>query len=169
MDQVELLTAIIEASIALIGFSGLVVVLGRRSSGEWFAGDKRRLTVLLGIGFASLACTLVSLTFVSTGLSQTTVWALSSLVWLILVLPLAGWIIRMVLYSPRDSELEREPLRRWAYYFGIGLGVTAATAGVQAVNAAFLTEFWPFFLGLVVLLLLGVVQFIRLLWFGLFQ
>jgi hypothetical protein len=34
MDQVELLTAIIEASVALIGFSGLVIALGRRSSGE---------------------------------------------------------------------------------------------------------------------------------------
>jgi hypothetical protein len=35
MEPVELLTAIIEASVALLGFSGLVVALGRRASGEW--------------------------------------------------------------------------------------------------------------------------------------
>jgi hypothetical protein len=144
-------------------------VLGRRSSGEWFASDQLRLINLLGVGFILLVCTLVSLVFVSAGFSHSAVWALSSLVWLILVLPFAVWSVRRTIQLRRGSQPPREPVRIWAYYAGISLGIVVATAGVQVVNAGFLTEFWPFFLGLVVLLILGVVQFARLLWFGLFQ
>jgi len=169
MDHVELLTAIIEASIALIGFSGVVVALGPRSSGEWFTGDRLRLTNLLGLGFILLACTVVGLIFVSAGLAQ--VWTLSSLAWLLLVLPFAGWSIRRTYQLRREPRSPRsEPVRRWTpYYFRVALGVVLATAGLQAANAALLAEFWAFFVGLAVLLLLGVTQFIRLLWFGLFE
>jgi hypothetical protein len=168
VDQVELLTAIIEVSIALIGFSGLVVILGRRSSGEWVTGDRLRLIVLLGLGFISFACALVALTFVSSGLSHSAAWAFSSLVWLIFSVPFLVFIVSKVFSPEAGSELDREPFRRWAWYFGVGLGVFVTTAGLQVANAAFLLAFWPFFLGLVVLLILGVVQFFRLLWFGLF-
>ena len=47
--------------------------------------------------------------------------------------------------------------------------VVAATAAIQVANAIFLQEFWPFFLGLAVLLIIGVTQFFRRLWFGLFR
>lgn len=47
--------------------------------------------------------------------------------------------------------------------------VVAATAAIQVANAILLQEFWPLFLGLAVLLIVGVTQFFRLLWFGLFR
>jgi len=168
MDPTELLTAMVEASIALMGFSGLVVVLGRRSSGEWFPGDQTRLINLLGIGFVLLACTLGALILASAGLRDATVWALSSVVWLTVSLPYAVWLSRRVVWVPPEPPAPREPAKRWAPYFGGGLAAYVATAGLQVANAAFLAEFWPFLLGLAVLLIFGVTQFIRLLWFGLF-
>jgi hypothetical protein len=56
----------------------------------------------------------------------------------------------------------------WTYR-DVLIAVVAAAAVAQMANAAYLAEFWPFFLGLAVLLIIGVTQFFRLLWFGLFR
>ena len=162
MDQVELLTAIIEASVALIGFSGLVIALGRRSSGEWSVIDKTRFTNLLTTGFISLACALIALILLSAGLSHAIVWSSSSVVWVVLVMPVVMWTVSRMVRNPEEATLS------WSYT-GVSLAVLGATAAVQVANAAYLAEFWPFFLGLAVVLLIGITLFFRLLWFGLFR
>ena len=162
MDQVELLTAIIEASVALIGFSGLVIALGRRASGEWSPAEKLRLRLLLGIGVILLACTLLALTLLSAELSHAVVWALSSVALVVLVLPFAVWAFIGSFRVAEDDTVT-------GTYRVVAAAVVAATAAVQVANAAYLVEFWPFFLALAVLLILGVTQFVRLLWFGLFR
>jgi hypothetical protein len=162
MDQVELLTAIIEASIGLIGFSGLVIALGRRASGEWSPGDKLRLVNLLATGVIVLACTLVSLILLSAGVPQTTAWASSSVAWVILVLPFSVWAIPQVI---RGYD---RPTASWTY-LGTMFAIVIATIGIQVANAACFAAFWLFALGLAVALLVGVTLFLRLLWFGLFR
>ena len=162
MEPVELLTAIIEASVALIGFSGLVVALGRRASGEWSPVEKIRLINLLAGGVILLACTLLALTLLSSGLSHAVVWTLASVAFTVLVLPLLVWAIS------RSFRVVEDPTVGWTYTI-VGGSVVAATAASQVANAIFLQEFWPFFLALAVLLILGVTQFVRLLWFGLFR
>ena len=162
MEPVELLTAIIEASVALIGFSGLVIALGRRSSGEWSPLEKLRLVNLLGVGVILLGCTLLALILLSAGLSHAVVWALSSVAWVVLVLPFAVWA-----FSRAPRVVEDDTVTSM-YRVVVG-AVVAATAAIQVANAIVLQEFWPFFLGLAVLLILGVTQFFRLLWFGLFR
>jgi len=162
MDQVELLTAFIEASIALLGFSGLVIALGGRASGEWSLVEKLRLVNLLGTGVILLGCTLLALTLLSAGLSQDVVWALSSVAWVVLVLPFTAWAIS------RGSRLAEDRTVGLTYRVVVS-GVVLATAATQLANATFLQEFWPFFLALAVILILGVTQFFRLLWFGLFR
>jgi predicted MFS family arabinose efflux permease len=163
MDPIEFLTAIIEASIALIGFSGLVVVLGRRPSGEWSSADRTRLTLLLATGFVVLACTLLALVLLSAGLSHAVVWAWSSIVWVVLVMPVALWVVSRVVREPAEST------GRPSYYSVANFALIAAAAAVQVANAAYLAESWPFLLALAVLLLTGVVAFFRLLWFGIFR
>jgi hypothetical protein len=162
MDQVELLTALIEPSIALLGFSGLVAALGRRSSGEWSPVEKLRLINLLAMGVTVLACALLALTLLSAGLSQTAVCPLSSVAWVVLVLPFAVWTFSRTLRMPEYRTASRA-------FLNVVIAVVAATAAIQVANAIFLQEFWPFFLGLAVLLIIGVTQFFRLLWFGLFR
>jgi hypothetical protein len=162
MDAVELLTAIIEASIALIGFSGLVIALGRRSSGEWLPVEKLRLGLLLGVGVILLGCTLLALTLLSAGLSHAVVWAMSSVAFAALVLPFTVWAVSGAFGLAEDRIVV-------GTYRVVAVGVAIATAAIQVVNAIFLQEFWPFFLALAILLILGVTQFFRLLWFGLFR
>jgi hypothetical protein len=162
MDQVELLTAIIEASVALIGFSGLVVALGRRASGEWSPVEKLRLINLLGTGVILLGCTLLALTLLSAGLSHAVVWALSSVAWVVLVLPFLVWAFSRASRVAADDTVTRT-------YRVVVAAVVAVTAAIQVANAIFLQEFWCFFLALAAILILGVTQFFRLLWFGLFR
>jgi len=162
MDQVELLTAIIEASVALLGFSGLVIALGRRSSGEWSPVEKLRLFNLLGTGVMLLGCTLLALTLFSAGLSQDVVWALSSVAWVVIFPPYLVWALT------RASRMEEDDTITVMYRMVVG-AVVAVTATIQLANAASLRDFWPFFLALAAILVLGVSQFLRLLWFGLFR
>jgi hypothetical protein len=162
MDQVELLTAMIEASVALIGFSGLVIALGRRASGEWSPTEKLRLTLLLGVGVILLGCTLLALTLLSAGLSQAVVWALSSVAFAFLELPFVVWALSSWLRLAEDRTVGLT-------YRSVSVGVAVVAAVIQLANAFFLQEFWPFFLALAILLILGVTQFFRLLWFGLFR
>jgi hypothetical protein len=162
VDPVELLTAIIEASIALIGFSGLVIVLGPRFSGDWELIDKDRLVLLLALGMIALACTLFSLVLLAAGFSHARVWALSSVAWVVLVLPFAVWSVRRVIQTPD------QPTRGWTYV-GVSVFAVIANLAVQVATAAYFAAFWPLFLALAVSLILGVMQFVRLLWFGLFR
>jgi hypothetical protein len=162
VEPVELLTAVIEASIALIGFSGLVIVLGHRSLGEWTVGDKLRLTTLLATGFIPLATTLIALILLSAGISDAVVWASSSAVWVVLLVPFAVWAFASA------TRMPEEPTRSWSYIGGI-LALTTAAAALQVANAVYITQFWPLFLALAVSLLIGITLFFRLLWFGLFR
>jgi hypothetical protein len=162
MESVELLTAMIEASVALLGFSGLVIALGRRSSGEWSPVEKLRLRLLLGVGVILLGCTLLALILLSAGLSDAVAWTFSSVAWVALVLPFTVWAFSR---APRVAEGDTV----MSMYRVVVGAVVAATAAIQAANAIVLQELWPFFLGLAVLLILGVTQFFRLLWFGLFR
>ena len=162
MDQVELLTAIIEASIALIGFSGLVIALGHRASGEWLPLEKLRLTTLLSGGVVLLGCAVLALTLLSAGLPQSTAWTVSSVTWAVLVVPSTAWGISRGYRMPEDRTAGLT-------YRVVVSAVVVALATIQVANVISLQEFWPFFLALGATLILGVTQFIRLLWFGLFQ
>jgi hypothetical protein len=148
MDQVELLTAIIEASVALLGFSGLVIALGRRSSGEWSPVEKLRLINLLGTGVMLLGCTLLALTLLSAGLSQDVVWALSSVGWVVIFPPYLVWALSRV------SRMEKDDTITVTYRVVVG-AVVAVTATIQLANAASLQDFWPFFLALAAILVLA--------------
>jgi hypothetical protein len=162
VDQVEILTAMIEASIALLGFSGLVIILGRHASGEWLPIEKLRLSMLLGIGVILLASTLLALTLLSAGLSHSAVWSLSGVVWVFLVVPFTAWGVT------RGYRLAEDPTVGLTYRVVAG-GVMAAMSAIQVANATSLQEFWPFFAALAVTLIIGVTQFFRLLWYGLFR
>lgn len=162
MDQVQLLTAVIEASIALLGFSGLVIAVGRRASGEWSPVEKLRLTLLLGVGLLLLACTILALTLLSAQLSQAAVWALSSAAWVVFGLPIFVWAFSSAL------RLIDSPSVAARYRNGVAAVAVALTA-IQVTNAISLQEFWPFFAALGVTLIVGVTQFLRLFWFGLFR
>jgi hypothetical protein len=72
VEPSDALVATIEASIALAGFSGIVVVLGSRSEGEWQSHEDLRLTNLLGASFQAFLVSLLGILLLSAQLPAAT-------------------------------------------------------------------------------------------------
>ena len=150
----ETLSLISELAIALAGFSGIVVVLGRRA-GQLGPVDKRRLDNLFLHAALALATSLLALTLLHTSIQDTTVWRVTS----------AAWALPFPFVLVRDWRRVRaaggpESPRMFA---------AAYTAGVlafllQVANSAFLYSGWPLFAALCLNLLLGFQQFVALLY-----
>lgn len=158
MEPSDALTAIIEASIALAGFSGIVVAVGRRSEGEWRPQEDLRLVNLLVSSFTALLVALLGVLLLLTSLPPTTSWRLCSVAWLIAVAVHSGWIVS------RSQRLGDEGLRHTHpgfYWFAVGL--TLGVAALQAVNVVWLRAFWPVFAGIATNMVLAARQFLVLL------
>ena len=162
MDAVEFLTAIVEASVGLLGFTGVVVALGRDSDSSWSAPERTRMINLLGWGAATLGSALFSLALMSAELEPQLVWRLSSLIWLAYAAPFATWQFARI-FRGRPYGFSTLVFIVAAYSFII------ATAVLQLGNITQWSTFWPHFSALAVGLGIGASQFIRLLWFRVFE
>jgi hypothetical protein len=154
----DALIATIEASMALAGFSGIVVVLGRRSQGEWRPQEELRLVNLLANSFTALLASLTGVLLLSTELARDVTWALCSLGWFVAVALHSGWVvIRSRTLGDDDLRKSSPPI------FWLASAVSVGALALQLVNVAWLREFWPFFAGIVTSLVLGARQFVVLL------
>ena len=160
MNPVEFLTAIVEASVGLLGFTGVVVAMGR-DSGSSSAVDRTRMMNLLGWSSMTLGSALISLTLVSAELQPQLVWRASSLTWLACGVPFATWqSVRILRGRPYDSSV--------VFYLVAVYGFMIAAGMLQLGNVALWSAFWPHFFALAVGLGLGLSQFIRFFWVRLF-
>ena len=165
MDPVDFLTVIVEASVGLLGFTGVVVTFGRGSESAWSARERFRLANLLGWGAIALASALLSLALLSAELQPPMLWRISSLGWLVLATPFTIWVTRWRYPAWRDS-MPRTGFP-WVYFIASVLAFTIV-ALLQLVNAALWNSFWPHFSALAATFGLGAIQFVRLVWYKLF-
>lgn len=94
MENTQTSQTIAEVAIALAGFSGIVAVLGQRSSGEWSPTERLRLRLLLE---ASLLVVFLSFlpSLMLRGTSASAAWRVSSGVCgLVHLLPMASFFLR---------------------------------------------------------------------------
>ncbi len=161
MDPVDFLTVIVEASVGLLGFTGVVVSFRRGSESPWSARERARLVTLLGWGTIPLASALLSLALLSAELQPRMLWRISSLGWLVFFAPFTTWYMIWVLRTGRLKTFS------WVYFLTNVLIVTVVVA-LQLVNVAHWNRFWPHFSALAVTLGLATGQFVRLIWFKLF-
>jgi hypothetical protein len=158
MDAVEFLTAIVEASVGLLGFTGVVVALGRSPGSSWSAPDRTRIINLLGWGAITLGSALLSLALISAELQPELVWHVSSLAWLACAVAFITWIsVRVFQDRPYPFSV--------VVYIVITYTSIIIAAVLQLGNVAQWSAFWPHFSALAVGLGLGLSQFIRFLWF----
>ena len=75
MNEIEILTAIAEIAVALLGFAAIVSVFQARD--ESWAGDGRFWT-MLQFGFATFAFALIPIPLLASGIADPTSWAASS-------------------------------------------------------------------------------------------
>jgi len=71
------LGSVIEAAIALVGFSGFVAAVGRRGAGHWSPVDQVRLQILLTAGGAALSFAFLPFTMVD-AIDPSLVWRICS-------------------------------------------------------------------------------------------
>ena len=158
MDPGDALASMIEASMALAGFSGIVVVLGRRGQGEWQPQEDLRLVNLLANSLTALLAALLGVLLLTTRLAPSIAWLVCSAVWLVAAGLHSAWIVG------RSRALREQALRRTnPLFFWFGSALSAVALALQLVNIAWLREFWPFFAGLLTSLALGARQFVVLL------
>ena len=160
MDAVGFLTAIVEASVGLLGFTGVVVALGRNPGSSWSAPDRTRMMNLLGWGAITLASALLSLALISAELQPELVWRVSSLAWLACAVAFVAWMFVRIRRG--------RPYRPSAVVVVVTYSSIVVAAVLQLGNVAQWNAFWPHFSALAVGLGIGLSQFIRFLWFRMF-
>ena len=159
MEPTDALFNVIEASLALAGFAGIVTALDQRSAGHWRRDDRDRIINLLMATLFAFVSSLLALTLIYADVAS--VWRVSSaaLTFILLV-----WVVVSglgVLRARQDPAVSVST----SYLATIYLSVAASIA-LQFANLLRFDAFWPYFAGLAVLLCIGASQFARLLWFG---
>ncbi|MAE93550.1 MAG: hypothetical protein CL910_02710 [Deltaproteobacteria bacterium] len=161
MEPGDALIAAIEASIALAGFSGLVVVLGRRSQGEWLPQEELRLLNLLGASFQAFLISFLAVLLLSTNLPPSATWVSCSVVWSLATASHTGWVFARRRQLGDADLAKTNPVMFWS----IG-GLVLVVILLQIANIASIREFWPVLAGIIMNLALGARQFTHLLLSG---
>jgi hypothetical protein len=158
LDPVGTLILVVEASVALAGFSGVVVALGDRAVGDWSKYERTRLTNLLTASFVALFLSLGAIALLHAGVSDSLTWRLASLSWSPIAQGAALVAVRRFLRTP-----ETEPGRPGRTVFLIIQISVSAVVLLQLFNAVVLAEFWPFLVALIETFGLACYSFVRLL------
>jgi hypothetical protein len=151
----DVLTLIVEICIAIAGFSGIVVILGRRPAGEWSAVDRLRLHGLLNASFAPTAMSGLALILLASEVPAHEVWRISSAVYALLFV--VFWTKGMRTAMRLDpQETSRVQI--------ISVGISGASVVlILTANAIYLHAFWAFAIGLTYHVALALFNFVGVL------
>ena len=151
MENVGTLHTVAQIAIALIGFSGIVIVFGSRSA-TWTAEESMRLYALLAPSFTALLCSFVPILLAIEISNSDAVWRLSNAVLGVLHTANLGWFL----------------INRWGAKATIGqrvngvFGMIVIAAHALAALALIPWYEFVFILGLLQQLYIGVHNFLLL-------
>jgi hypothetical protein len=157
-DPVETLIVLVEAAVAIAGFSGVVIVFGRRATGEWSRIERARLLNLLLMSFSVLFLSLLTLVLLHAGTAPATTWRIGSGTWSVIAIQRIAVTIRNYARIPQE-----DPERPGIMVPTSLLGVSAIVVLLSLGNVIALKEFWPFLAALVWLFGLACYSFAQLL------
>lgn len=160
MEAEGILTVLAEVSIAITGFSGIIVALDR-SEEPWSTLDKVRLSMLLQVSISCVIWSLVPILLHVGDVSADSIWLWSSGLWLGYIGVALGYRLRRLPgFVAQDEDSADSPA--W-WILALMLAVIALSMVVQAVNVVWLMAPWPHVLTLMLGLLISCVFFVRLL------
>jgi hypothetical protein len=159
VDQFEALIGAGQLGVAISGFAGVVFALSKREAIS-LPENRLRMTTLFETGLAACLFSLIPQLFWGL-LSAPNVWALSSAVWVLHGLFAMGRMI-MRLRHARSQDPELQGRVSPAFAVALLAGGFAVLL-IQVVNVVTWQGFHAYFLGLVYLLVIAVVSFVRLL------
>ena len=156
MEPTELLYLIVEASLALAGFAGVVNALSRRARSGMPAMTRLRLVNLLATAFAALFLSLLALGLHAMGVDPPKVWRIVSAVGLPPMVFFALLSVRRVVAAFGAARARRsKPL----YVVNVPVLLVCI---LQLWNTLAGGLFWPFFLFVVTLFAIGSWSFVHL-------
>lgn len=158
MNSVESLYLIVEASLALAGFAGVVTVLSKRGVSDLAPLHRLNLVNLLATSFAALFLSLAAMVLLAAGVAEPLVWQAISLTGLLLTVYFSFRSLRTIIAAQPRERRGRGPLTLWV----VNLPLLPVCL-VQVWNVVGLGEFWPVLLLLVALFAIGCMSFVRLL------
>jgi len=146
-----------QVAVTLAGFAGVVVVFRPNSIHQWSSLDKFRLRLLLNNSIFPLAYSVVGILLLTIKPPPESIWRWCSGVAVACQVPFA---IMNFTEARRLTRAEFKGVSKMLFFplFTIG----TMTILLQLYNMAVLNWFWPFFAGIVVHLIAGMLQFMRL-------
>ena len=157
MEPENILILFAELAIAIVGFSGIVAVLGQRAIGSWSASDIGRIGVMLVAAFRTLFAALLPFVFISFLLSDHQVWMYSSG-----IVGIVGAGLMIMLLSVAPSVTADRYHRAWfqrsaAILSLVGIGINLMNAG----GIVFDRTFGPYLLSLMIGFTVSCMYFVR--------
>jgi hypothetical protein len=137
-DPIGTLNILVEAAVAIAGFSGVVVVFGRRATGEWSPVERGRIRNLLVTSFTVLFLSLATLLLLHAGIASETTWRVGSAIWTVIAAH------QVILVLRRYHTVRDDPQRASTVAVVLMTGVTLIIITLNIGNALALSQFWPF-------------------------
>jgi hypothetical protein len=162
MENAETLRLVAELAIGVLGFSGVVAVLGRRGAGEWAPIDRVRFLTMVHAAALVLTLALLPFPFHSAGLASEVIWGWCSA--LAAVLSVFMFAARRIGDPPPKGYLTAPGTSRLALAYAVPAPFVAlALFGMNAAGIGLARSATPYLVGVLLILGSTVVLFIRLL------
>jgi hypothetical protein len=161
-DIHDTLSTFAEISVALAGFSGIVIAFGRRSIGSLSKLEVRRLSNLFLLSGLVLIFSLLGISLLHLNLEDTSilgVWGSATV--FLLATP---WLIWDVVKVYRLEKVEKARVNPLVLFIFNSLAVGMLL--LQLANLFLLQALWPFFLAMVLIVIGAFQQFILLVRMG---
>jgi hypothetical protein len=163
MSEFEILQSLPEVGVTLVGFSGVVVVLGQRARGDWTRPELLGLLLLLHASFIIVLLPLVPVWLGQFDLATPEIWRISNAVLAVAHISILVWYLPFAYSVTRESDY----LTPWVRVIQpplIVLGLLIVAAETAAAFGTIAPLAAPVFSGaLIFLLLIALVSFASLL------
>ena len=155
---VESLWTVAEFSLVIIGFSGIVAVMGRRATDGWTSEDLSRMAIMLISGFRTMFASIFPIVLINFEVAEKTVWPLSSGIIGTLYLILTIVLLRVARNVARDKKHS-------SYFQNIVVTLSFVAISINLLNAAgivFHQSFGAYFLTVIIGFAVTCAYFVRL-------
>jgi len=156
MQPEDFLSLVVEVSITIVGFSGIVIVLGRRAMGEWSSKDLAQFRALLVTSITPIAFSGLGLFLLTTEIPLNAIWRVCSLFFV------ASYFIQATIGIRRAKNLLKDDIDKGRVFVLLSGATLLALLGL--VNAVVFAAFWPLALTLLWLIGVSIFNFVELLW-----
>lgn len=163
MQSSEILIVLAEIFVAFTGFTGIVAVLGQRSTGKWRPVDVVRFQALLEASLVGLLLAIIPLVALEFKMTETLVWGFGSALMGFYVVFMMSRIVR----KHKKLQVTDDPdFVPWVRQLLLTLsGFVVVTQLMNAAGYVLQHSFGGFLVGLMLLLVLCCAMFVLLLRF----